>query len=55
MTEDRPRKDEGQWEIGWEGHRDAQRLRTAKLSLVEKIRWLEEAQELAQHLRKKPD
>lgn len=52
---DGPRKDEGEWEVGWDGHRDAQRRRTAKLSLNEKIRWLEEAQQLAEHLqRKKP-
>lgn len=51
MTDD-PRKDEQEWEVGWEGHRDAQRRRVAKLSLVEKIRWLEEAQQLAGHLQR---
>ena len=55
MTDD-PRKGEGEWEVGWDGHRDAQRRRIAMLSLVEKIRWLEEAQRLAEHLqREKPD
>ncbi len=55
MTPDDARPEEGEWEVGWDGHRDAQRRRIAKLSLVEKIRWLEEAQQLAEHLRKKPD
>lgn len=36
------------WEKGWEGHEQAQLLRMAGLSFEEKIRWLEEAQELIQ-------
>ena len=40
------------WESGWEGHSDAQRRRLARLSLIEKLRWLEEAQRLVLHLEK---
>ena len=36
------------WEKGWDGHEEAQLLRMAKLPLEQKIRWLEEAQELMQ-------
>jgi hypothetical protein len=36
------------WEEGWAGHEEAQLLRMAGLSFEEKIRWLEEAQELIQ-------
>lgn len=48
MTE---RDDEKAWEQGWDGHSEAQRRRLAKLSLIEKIRWLEEAQRVAERLR----
>lgn len=37
---------EGHWEIGWEGHRRAQAARLARLSLSEKLAWLEEAHRL---------
>jgi hypothetical protein len=36
------------WEKGWEGHERAQLLRMARLSFEEKIRWLEEIQNLIQ-------
>ena len=36
------------WESGWEGHELAQMRRLAKLSLEQKIRWLESAQEMVQ-------
>ena len=49
-----PPKDEPAREAGWEEHRAAQRAREAGWSLVEKIRWLEEAQQLAERLRKLP-
>ncbi len=42
----------GVWESGWEGHSDAQRGRLARLTLREKLRWLEEAQRIIHHLRK---
>ena len=42
------------WERGWEGHTEAQRLRIACLSLTEKLRWLEEAQQVLVHLRRGP-
>jgi hypothetical protein len=38
------------WEKGWDGHEWAQMRRLARLSLAEKIQWLEEAQELVLHL-----
>ena len=45
-------KDESPWSAGWDENRRAQRRREAAWSLVEKIRWLEEAQQLARLLRK---
>ena len=38
------------WERGWDGHAQAQLLRLARLSLPEKIAWLEQAQRVARHL-----
>jgi len=49
MRED-PR-DEREWERGWEGHELAQRRRMARLTLAEKLEWLESAQRLVFHLR----
>lgn len=40
------------WERGYEGHELAQLRRLAKLSLREKIQWLEEAQEMVLHLQR---
>lgn len=40
------------WERGWEGHVRAQRQRLAMLPLADKLRWLEEAQETAERLRR---
>ena len=42
------------WEVGWQGHADAQRTRLARLPFPEKLRWLEEAQHLLFHLRRGP-
>ncbi|HBL18893.1 MAG TPA: hypothetical protein DD417_19565 [Elusimicrobia bacterium] len=39
--------DETLWERGWDGHEIAQRRRLARLTLAEKLAWLEEAQRLA--------
>ena len=50
MSEADPR-DERAWEVGWDGHAMAQRRRRAALPLMEKLRWLEEAQELVEQLR----
>ncbi len=49
MTADRPAEPpaEGGWDAGWEGHARAQRERIGKLSMAEKLRWLEEAHALA--------
>ena len=44
------RSDTAMWERGWDGHEDAQRRRLAQLSLIEKIKWLEEAHELVTQL-----
>jgi hypothetical protein len=38
------------WESGWDAHTLAQRRRLARLSLAEKLAWLEEAHELVRHL-----
>ena len=43
--------DERTWEAGWEGHELAQRRRLARLTLAEKLDWLEEAQRLLNRLR----
>jgi hypothetical protein len=48
MSEDVPHQEP--WEQGWEGHELAQLRRLARLSLVEKLDWLEEAHRLARHL-----
>ena len=53
MAEPDPRDPQG-WEAGWQGHADGQRARIARLSLAEKLRWLEEAQFLLSHLRRGP-
>lgn len=42
---------ERMWEIGWEGHEEAQMFRMSKLSFSDKIKWLEEAQELMEKLK----
>jgi hypothetical protein len=42
--------DERVWEEGWDDHELQQLRRLAKLSLPQKLAWLEEAQRLAQHL-----
>ncbi len=39
------REDAG-WPAGWEAHSRQQRRRLARLTLIEKIAWLEEAQRL---------
>lgn len=49
MHEERP--SERLWERGWDGHQEAQRLRLARLTLAEKLQWLEETQRLIQYLR----
>jgi hypothetical protein len=41
---------EGTWDIGWEGHERAQLLRMAAQPLPLKLRWLEEAQVMVEHL-----
>jgi len=40
-----------QWERGWEEHQTMQLKRMARLSLPEKIAWLEEAHRLVLHLK----
>jgi len=49
VSGDDPRE-ERLWEAGWDGHSEAQQRRLAALPLVEKLRWLEEAQKLAEQL-----
>lgn len=38
------------WERGWDGHERAQRRRLAKLTLSQKLEWLEQAHDLVRHL-----
>ena len=45
-------RDERVWERGWEGHELAQRRRMARLTLAEKLEWLESAQRMVLHLRR---
>jgi hypothetical protein len=40
-----------QWERGWEEHEVMQLKRMARLSLSEKIAWLEEAHRLVLHMK----
>ena len=49
MTETDP-LDERVWELGWEHHSRLQRRRLARLSLAEKLAWLEDAHRLVQQL-----
>ena len=42
--------DETGWDRGWRAHEDRQLRRLARLSLAEKLRWLEEAQEFGEKL-----
>lgn len=42
--------EEQTWERGWDGHALEQLRRLARLSLGEKIAWLEQAQRVARHL-----
>ena len=42
--------DERLWESGWEGHSLAQRRRLARLTLIEKLEWLESAHRMALRL-----
>ena len=43
------------WERGWDGHHRTQRRRLARLSLGEKLRWLEEAQQIVWRLSQERD
>ncbi|MEW6668334.1 MAG: hypothetical protein AB1512_24235 [Thermodesulfobacteriota bacterium] len=47
------RQEDRLWEEGWDGHEKAQLLRLARLSLEDKIRWLEEAEEIAKNLQRR--
>jgi hypothetical protein len=44
--------DDHGWDRGFEGHSTAQLRRLARLSLIEKLVWLEEAQRTVESLRK---
>ena len=43
--------DERCWERGWEGHTEAQLRRLARLPLVKKLEWLEQAHRVVRLLR----
>ena len=38
------------WDRGWTGHERAQRRRRARLTMAEKLRWLEESQQVVESL-----
>lgn len=42
------------WETGWGDHQVQQRQRLARLTLADKIEWLEDAQRLVQNLSAAP-
>jgi hypothetical protein len=50
MNDDDPRE-ERLWEVGWQGHASAQKRRLAALTLAEKLRWLEEAQQMVARMK----
>ena len=50
MNESAENPEQRLWERGWDGHRQAQLRRLARLPLVEKLRWLEEADRIVRHL-----
>ncbi|MBW1806448.1 MAG: hypothetical protein JRJ06_08835 [Deltaproteobacteria bacterium] len=41
------------WESGWDGHEKAQLLRMSRLSFIEKVKWLEDAQEMIHELERR--
>ena len=47
---DAEKRDSRSWERGWDGHAEAQRSRLARLTLPEKLQWLEQAQQVINHL-----
>ncbi|MFC1534591.1 hypothetical protein ACFL7M_14650 [Thermodesulfobacteriota bacterium] len=53
MEAEQERQSEQLWENGWDGHEKAQLIRMSRLSFIEKIKWLEEAQELIYRLESK--
>jgi len=44
--------DDREWSRGWADHQRAQLLRLARLSLAEKLAWLEEADATVRHLQR---
>ena len=46
MSDAPPPDEERTWERGWEGHAVAQRRRLARLTLAQKLEWLEQAHRL---------
>ena len=50
MSPDDQSLDDHEWEVGWDGHERAQRRRMARLTLRQKVEWLEEAQKIAERL-----
>jgi hypothetical protein len=51
-SEKRTLINEQRWERGWDEHEARQRQRLSQLSLLEKLTWLEQAQQIVNHLRK---
>jgi hypothetical protein len=47
-----PEHPEREWEVGWEGHSEAQAKRLAALSLSQKLEWLERAHRLVKQMQR---
>lgn len=47
-----PESDDRKWTRGWDDHQQAQQQRLARLSLAEKLAWLEEADAMVRHLQR---
>ena len=43
-------REDGTWEKGWGGHHEEQLRRLAALPLIEKLKWLEEADRVTRYL-----
>lgn len=47
-----PEPDDRRWTRGWDDHQQAQLQRLARLSLADKLAWLEQADAIVRHLQR---
>jgi len=52
MNQKLPEHEDRRWESGWDDHQLQQMLRLSKLTLAEKIAWLEEAHNMVLHMQR---